>query len=129
MPIGFWLRRVDALFESSMDVLLGAENVTRRLWQVLSTIERNEPVSTIEVAEAMAMFLDAGTSVEPLLEDLAGRCWIVGLEGLWRLTGEGSSVVGGLEKQVVAHREVMFRGIDDVDYRTTVETWPGSRTT
>lgn len=122
MPIGFWLRRVDALFESSMDAMFAAEDLTRRMWQALSTIKRNEPASVVEVAQAMAMFLDADTPVSPWLEDLAGRGWIVELDGRWRLTGEGRTAVAGLERQVAAHRDVMFRGVDDLEYRTTVET-------
>lgn len=123
VPLGFWLRTVDSLFDSSMDELFSAEGVTRRLWQVLNSIKRNEPASTKDLDEAMAVFLDADVpSSSPLLEDLARRGWVEAAADTWTLTDDGRSVVAGLEKQVAHHREVMFRGVEDADYRTTVET-------
>jgi len=123
VPLGFWLRTVDSLFDSSMDEMFTAAGVTRRLWQVLNTIKRNEPVSTQDVDAAMAMFLDEDVpSSSPLLEDLGHRGWVDATGGTWTLTDDGRSAVAELEKQVTRHREVMFRGVDDTDYRTTVET-------
>ncbi len=123
VPIGFWLRTVDSLFDSSMDDLFAAEGVTRQLWQVLNSIKRNEPASTRDLDAAMAMFLgEHGASCMSLLDDLGRRGWIGGSEGIWALTDAGRCILASLEKKVMGHRELMFGGVSETDYRTTVET-------
>lgn len=123
VPLGYWLRTVDSLFESSMDDVLASEDVTRRLWQVLGSIKRNEPASPAAVDQAMALFLDGEPAQSaPLLGDLAERGWIAQRDGAWSLTDVGRTAVARLEALVAEHRQVMFQGIDDSDYRTTVET-------
>ena len=123
VPLGFWLRTVDSLLDSSMDELFASGGVTRRLWQVLNTVQRNEPAGADVINDAMAMFLDENVpSTSPLLDELASRGWAEAAEGSWTLTDAGRSALATLEKQVAQHRAVMFGGIDDQDYRTTVET-------
>jgi DNA-binding MarR family transcriptional regulator len=123
LPLGFWLRRVDALFESSMDVLLAEEDVSRRLWQVLNTVARHEPVTVAACDEAMALFLDETTpDTQPLLDQLARRSWLEVTGDRYRLSGAGRSILSKLEDKVAAHRAEMFGGVTDADYRTTVQT-------
>ena len=123
VPLGFWLRTVDGLFDSSMDDLFAADGVTRRLWQLLSTVQRNQPVAGSVVEDAMAPSLDGkAESAGDLLSDLQRRGWVEPDDGLWQLTEQGRSVHAGLQKKVAEHRDRMFRGVDDEAYRTTVET-------
>ncbi|MGI8449893.1 MAG: MarR family winged helix-turn-helix transcriptional regulator [Streptosporangiaceae bacterium] len=123
LPLGFWLRRVDELFESSMGTLLAGEGLSRRLWQVLNTVARHEPATVTECNEAMALFLTGTTpDSQPLLDELAGRAWLEASGGRYRLSAAGRSVLNTLEGKVAAHRAVMFDGISDADYRLTVET-------
>ena len=123
LPLGFWLRRVDGLFESSMDVLLAAEGVSRRLWQVLNTVARHEPASVVDCNKAMTLFLDeSAPDSQALLDQLVDRSWLQVSDGRYRLSGTGRSMLEALESKVAAHRSVMFNGITDAEYRTTVET-------
>ncbi len=122
-PLGFWLRRVDQLFESSMDRVLADENVSRRLWQVLSTVSRHQPVTLSRCNEAMVLFLtDDRPDCRPLLDELTARSWAEVQNAQYQLTATGQSALKALQEKVTAHRAVMFDGITDDDYRITVQT-------
>jgi DNA-binding MarR family transcriptional regulator len=123
VPLGFWLRRVDQLFESSLDSVLAGENLSRRLWQMLNTVARHEPATLDECRQAMALFLaDAARECPPLLDELAARSWVEPQGGTYRLTTAGRTTLKALEERVTAHRAVMFAGVTDEDYRITVQT-------
>jgi DNA-binding MarR family transcriptional regulator len=119
VPLGFWLRRVDQLFESSMDSVLADENVTRRQWQTLNTVSRHQPATARQVADALTLFV-ADPSTE--LDELTARSWIgPGPDG-YRLAPTGQAALAALEQKVAAHRTTMFAGVSDEDYRVTVHT-------
>lgn len=123
VPLGFWLRTVDALFDSSMDELFAPDGLTRRQWQLLSTVQRNQPVGTSEVEEAMAMPADeAADSPLSLLHAMRGRGWVRSTPAGWSLTDDGGAVHARLQAKVAEHRARMFRDVSDAAYQTTVET-------
>jgi len=123
IPLGFWLRRVDQLFESSMDSVLADENLSRRLWQLFNTVARHEPASLSQCGQAMTLFLaDAAGECPSLLDELVARSWAEAQGDHYRLTAAGRTALRGLEEKVAAHRGVMFAGVTDEDYRTTVQT-------
>src|ERR1035441_8817421 len=94
VPLGFWLRTVDGLF--------AADGVTRRLWQLLSTVQRNQPVARSVVEDAMATSLDgAAESAGDLLSDLQRRGWVEPNDDLWQLTHQGRSVHARSEERRV----------------------------
>jgi hypothetical protein len=123
VPLGFWLRRVDQLFESSMDSVLADQNLSRRLWQMLNTVARHEPAPLIQCRQAMTLFLaDPSRECPPLLDELVARSWVEPQGGNYRLTATGRTTLKALEEKVAAHRAVMLAGVTDGDYRTTVQT-------
>ena len=106
-----------------MDELFRADEVTRRLWQVLSTVQRNQPATETLVVNAMATSLGStAETVGDLLTNLQQREWVDSHDGLWRLTEQGTMTYARLQDKVAQHRDRMFRGVPDDAYRMTVET-------
>ena len=63
-PLGWWLRHVHELLESSMAHALRAESVTRRQWQVLNTIALGARTLD-DVDTTMAPFVTEEGSMAP----------------------------------------------------------------
>ncbi len=106
-PIGYWFAHLHQTLESSLDQVLEAESLTRRHWQVLNTIARQEAVDA-----AMSPFGDQQATVD----DLRSRGWVDGHE----LTGQGREAHARLEAEVTGFRSRVTEGISEDDYRTTV---------
>jgi predicted transcriptional regulator len=101
-----WLRAVDA---SSMDELFAPDGLTRRHWQLLSTVQRNQPASTSDVEEAMATPTgEAAQSPQSLLRALRERGWVQSSAAGWSLTDDGGAVHARLQAKVADHRTRMF---------------------
>ena len=44
-PIGWWLKELDRLLESSFEQVLAADGLTRRQWQALNAAAGPEPIA------------------------------------------------------------------------------------
>ncbi|MET8993833.1 MarR family transcriptional regulator [Amycolatopsis sp. NPDC004169] len=117
-PLGWWLRHLHELLESSMGQALDAESLTRRHWQVLNTIALGARMPE-EVDAAMAPFVAGEGSMAPKVADLRARGW-VGDDGA--LTTEGRAGHARVEARVQEFRAKAVEGIGDDDYRTTIRT-------
>ena len=118
-PLGWWLRHVHELLESSMAQALEAESLTRRHWQVLNTIALG--VRTPEEVDAqLAPFVTTEGSMATKVADLRARGWIT--EGELALTEAGREAHARVEERIKAFRVSSMDGISDDDYRTTVRT-------
>lgn len=117
-PLGWWLRHLHELLESSMGRILDAESLTRRHWQVLNTIALGAHTPE-EVDAAMAPFVAADGSMAPKLADLRERGWLTD-DG--ELTTAGREAHARVEKRVKAFRAAAIDGISDDDYRATIRT-------
>ncbi|WP_033261053.1 helix-turn-helix domain-containing protein [Amycolatopsis vancoresmycina] len=117
-PLGWWLRHLHELLESSMAHALEAESLTRRHWQVLNTIALGARTPE-EIDAAMTPFVTAEGSMAPKLADLRARGWVAE-DGT--LTGEGREAHARVEDRVKAFRTKSTEGISDDDYRTTIRT-------
>src|SRR5437764_50659 len=116
-PIGYWLRHVHELIETSFGEALATESLTRRHWQVLNTIALG--ARTLEDLDtALAPFVVEDGSMAPIVADLRGRGWVSD----FALTDEGRVAHARVEEQVKAMRERIRDGISDDDYVTTVRT-------
>jgi hypothetical protein len=113
-PLGWWLRHVHDLLESSMAQALDAESLTRRHWQVLNTIALGARTPE-EVDAAMAPF----GSVTSQVADLRDRGWVT---ETGELTAEGREAHTRVEARVTAFRSTVTDGVSDEDYRTTIRT-------
>jgi len=116
-PIGYWLRHVHELIETSFGEALATESLTRRHWQVLNTIALG--ARTLEDLDtALAPFVVEEGSMAPIVADLRGRGWVSD----FALTDEGRVAHARVEEQVKGMRERIRDGISDDDYVTTVRT-------
>ncbi len=113
-PLGWWLRHVHELLETSMAQALDAESLTRRQWQVLNTIALGARTQA-EIDVALAPFGSTSAQVTNLRE----RGWVT---GTGELTGEGREAHARVEARVKAFRTAVTDGVSDDDYRTTIRT-------
>jgi hypothetical protein len=113
-PLGWWLRHVHELLESSMARALDTESLTRRHWQVLNTIALGARTPE-EVGAAMAPFGSTTSQVA----DLRDRGWVT---ETGELTAEGREAHARVEARVTAFRSSVTDGVSDEDYRTTIRT-------
>ena len=117
-PLGWWLRHLHELLESSMARVLEADSLTRRHWQVLNTIALGARTPE-EVDAAMAPFVVAEGSMAPKVADLRARGWVA---ETGELTEVGRAAHARVEEQVKAFRAAATGGVSDDDYRTTIRT-------
>jgi DNA-binding MarR family transcriptional regulator len=113
-PLGWWLRHVHELLESSMARTLDAESLTRRHWQVLNTIALGAHTPE-EVDAALAPFGSTTSQVA----DLRDRGWVT---ETGNLTTDGREAHARVEARVKAFRSAVTDGVSDEDYRTTIRT-------
>lgn len=119
-PLGWWLRHVHELLESSMAQVLEAESLTRRHWQVLNTISLGARTSA-DVDTTMSPFVAEEGSMAPKISDLRERGWVTEGDD-FTLTDEGRAAHTRVEERVQTFRSVVTHGISDDDYVTTVKT-------
>jgi hypothetical protein len=117
-PLGWWLRHVHELLESSMARALDAESLTRRHWQVLNTIALGAGTPE-EVDAAMAPFVAGDGSMTSRVAELRDRGWVA---ETGELTGEGREAHARVDARVKAFRSSAIDGISEGDYRTTIRT-------
>ncbi|WP_410608930.1 helix-turn-helix domain-containing protein [Amycolatopsis sp. lyj-109] len=117
-PLGWWLRHLHELLESSMAQALDAESLTRRHWQVLNTIALGARTPE-QVDTAMAPFAAGEGSMAPKVADLRARGWVAG-DGV--LTADGREAHARVETRIEEFRAKAVEGISDDDYRTTLRT-------
>ncbi|MEA5154342.1 MarR family transcriptional regulator [Raineyella sp.] len=121
-PIGYWAKHLDSLINQAFEQALHDDDVTRRQWQVLSTLTWGAR-SVASLRETLGAFrCDEDDSLEDALEALDGRGWIGDDGGLLSLTPAGVSVHDEVHGHVERVREDLGRDISDADYRTTVDT-------
>ncbi len=71
-PIGWWVRRLDALLEQAVDSAVAGEDLTRRHWQVLCSVaERARPVGDLR-----AELADFPGDVDAVVTDLVRLGWV-----------------------------------------------------
>lgn len=117
-PLGWWLRHLHELLESSMAQALDAESLSRRHWQVLNTIALGARTPE-EVDSALAPFVAAEGSMAAKVADLRARGWVA---ENGELTESGRESHARVEERVEAFRTAVTDGISDDDYRTTIRT-------
>lgn len=117
-PLGWWLRHLHELLESSMAQALDAESLTRRHWQVLNTIALGAHTPE-QVDAAMAPFVTGEGSTTPKVADLRARGWVTE-DGA--LTDDGREAHARVEERIKAFRAKAVEGVSEDDYRTTLRT-------
>jgi hypothetical protein len=89
-PIGYWLKQVDQLLDASFDAALAESGMSRRDWQVLSSVVE-APKTQDDLEQMLAPFVEVDpTAVALAIDDLLARGWVrVGAEGEVAATAEG----------------------------------------
>ena len=105
-PIGWWVRRLDALLEEAVDSVVTGEGLTRRHWQVL---------------HSLATGTEQETDVDTVVSDLVGRGWVV-RQGTGRigLTPDGAAAHDRVNRAVGRVRRHVADGLSRNEYERTI---------
>jgi DNA-binding MarR family transcriptional regulator len=121
-PIGYWLKHLDALIESSFDEVLAVDHLSRRGWQVLNTVARG-PLSTADLADALAPFLSGEPdAITPTVTELLERGWLArDTTGRLDLTVAGRHACRQIRDRVHTMRATAARGVSREEYRGVID--------
>jgi DNA-binding MarR family transcriptional regulator len=116
-PIGWWVRRLDALLEEAVDAVVTGEGLTRRHWQVLHSLA----TGTEQEADVATALADFPGDVDTVVSDLVGRGWVVrlGAAGI-RLTPEGTAAHARVSRAVGRVRRHAADGLSRNEYERTI---------
>ena len=116
-PMGFWIKEIDRRIEADFDRLLADEELTRRHWQILTTLARGAtPRADLDVA--LAPFAE---TVRPQLDELIRRGWAAEPDvEVVRLTAAGRAAHHRVAGRVRAFRAHVTDGLPEQDYVTLV---------
>jgi DNA-binding MarR family transcriptional regulator len=116
-PIGWWVKRLDTLLEEAVDAVVTGEGLTRRHWQVLSSLA----AAPAEPAEVRAALADFGGDVEDVVSDLVGRGWVARLgDGRSGLTPDGVVAHDRVSRAVGRVRRHVADGLSRSEYERTI---------
>ncbi len=105
-PIGWWVRRLDALLEEAVDAVVTGEGLTRRHWQVL---------------HSLATGTELEDDVDTVVSDLVGRGWVVRLgTGRVGLTPDGAAAHDRVNRAVGRVRRHVADGLSRNEYERTI---------
>jgi DNA-binding MarR family transcriptional regulator len=116
-PIGWWVKRLDALLEQAVDLAVAGEGLTRRHWQVLHSLSEG-PGREDDLRSVLADFPgDIGTVVTELVE----RKWVQRSAGdVVALTADGRSAHDRVAAAVGQVRRHVADGLSAEEYEQTV---------
>ncbi|TLF76007.1 MarR family winged helix-turn-helix transcriptional regulator [Nocardia cyriacigeorgica] len=115
--IGYRLKRLDQLIETTFDRLLGDAAMNRREWQTLNTMSRG-PVDEAQLIDALRPFWEGnGENVSDVIAGLVARGWIHrDADGRYALTPAGQSAHTAAMAEVSGLRERMTVGISAEEF-------------
>ena len=116
-PIGWWVRRLDALLEEAVDAVVTGEGLTRRHWQVLHSMA----TGTEREADVATALADFPGDVDTVVSDLVGRGWVVRMgTGRVGLTPEGAAAHDRVHRAVGRVRRHVADGLSRNEYERTI---------
>ncbi|NEW46643.1 winged helix DNA-binding protein [Nocardia cyriacigeorgica] len=115
--IGFRLKRLDQLIETTFDRLLGNAGLNRREWQTLNVISRR-PVDEIQLTDALRPFWEAnGEKVSGVVDSLSARGWINrDADGRYTLTAAGHDAHAAAATEVGSLRDLMAQDVSAEEF-------------
>ena len=125
-PIGFWLKLVDRLIDEQFASTLEEHGVTRRQWQLLNVLSReNATVEQLDAAVAPFLALDPDGEPESSLEhltELIDSAWVGASAAGYEITERGRVAFDKLAEVVAVNRTAATEGITAEQYEQTVVT-------
>ena len=116
-PIGWWVKRLDALLEEAVDAVVGAEGLTRRHWQVLHSLA----TGTEQEADVRTALADFPGDVDVVVSDLVARGWVIRLgPGRVGLTLDGAAAHARVFRAVGRVRRHAADGLSRNEYERTI---------
>jgi DNA-binding MarR family transcriptional regulator len=118
-PIGWWVKRLDALLEQVVDRTVAADGLTRRHWQVLHAVGS----SGLEERELQGALEPFGSSAEisAVIGDLTARGWLARTDtGCVAHTAAGRAAHQRLVEQITQARLRVTDGLTAEEYDRTV---------
>ncbi len=109
-PIGWWLKHLDGLLDLGFEATLGAQDVSRRQWQILNGLIEGTPPA--ELLASLTVFEESG-GVHEALASLVERGWLHSGHRIDRNIGAASaetSDVPPAETSEVPHVELTDEG-------------------
>jgi DNA-binding MarR family transcriptional regulator len=116
-PIGWWVKRLDALLEEVVDAVVAGEGLTRRHWQVLHSLA----TGTEREADVRTALADFPGDIDSVVSDLVARGWVVRL-GADRvgLTADGAAAHDRVSRAVGRVRRHAADGLSRNEYERTI---------
>lgn len=111
LPLGYWLRAVDAMIGREFVTALAAEDVDRRDWMLLNAVSGD-----VDVPAWLASRTHGRGGKR--LRALAERGWVARTEDSWTLTDEGRAAKARLTGMVDGIRERVSGAVSPADYAT-----------
>ena len=111
LPLGYWLRAVDALIGREFATALASENVDRRDWMLLNAVSGD-----VDVPGWLASRIHGRGGKR--LRALAERGWVTRTEDSWTLTDEGRAAQARLAGIVDGIRDRVSGAVSPEDYAT-----------
>lgn len=116
-PIGWWVKRLDALLEEALDSVVAAEGLTRRHWQVLHSLAGGVD----QEADVVAALADFSGDAAAVVADLAARGWVDRpRSGVLHLTVDGVAAHDRVSRAVGRVRRHTADGLSRQEYERTV---------
>ncbi|HEX2075021.1 MAG TPA: hypothetical protein VHF92_14660 [Geodermatophilus sp.] len=118
-PIGWWIKRLDALLEDVVDAAVAGEGLTRRQWQVLHSLADRE-TEEAALRDGLRDFA-APRELDAVLADLVARGWVERPEGgRVRLTADGRAAHDRIAAAIGRVRRHVTDGLSQREYERTV---------
>lgn len=124
LPIGYWLKHVDAVITEHVDRVLDDNGFTRLRWQALNSIYEGGTVGRRSLAATLGIFADSG-ELNEIVNGFVQEGWVVehdsGDAGELTLTGAGKSkreIIFQLQTNV---RKQAMQGITEQEYITVID--------
>jgi DNA-binding MarR family transcriptional regulator len=118
-PIGFLIKRVDALLTERMANALASQDLSRFHWQALNLIYEEGVGLMGELADLMVSFVDF-TGVEAIITDLEARGWVDRDGESLAATPAGRDAHSAIQTTIGGFRRDMTAGITEPDYAVAV---------
>jgi DNA-binding MarR family transcriptional regulator len=116
-PIGWWVRRLDALLEQAVDSAVAGEGLTRRHWQVLHSLAERDS----REGDLRATLADFPGDVGAVVTDLVGLGWVQRSgDDVLTLTAEGQAGHDRVAAAVGRVRKHVADGLSAQEYERTI---------